>query len=266
MEVGKKNIEWARLSINPITGCNGPCGQRCHFCYAERIANRFGKVWGYPEPDPFIPVFHPERLDQIRSRKKPTIYFFGSMCDWLDDGVEPEWRRECLKVMAENDRHIFITLSKQYKNFWKVAYDSPDGLIPWNVWVGASICYRSQVWGIAELKKVDCSVRFLNFEPLKENMRNTVDFKAIDWVVIGAQSRQIGVRGLPSVPYFRPERSWVQDLVHKVKNTEMASRILEKKDPIPVFLKPNLGDYVGNGWFTEILEQMPDPMEHAPEV
>lgn len=266
MEVGKRNIEWARLSVNPITGCNGPDGCRCDFCYAERIANRFGEVWGYPEPDPFVPLFHPKRLDQIRSRRKATIFFFGSMCDWLDDGVKPEWRRECLEVMAENDRHIFITLSKQYKNLWKVEYDSPDGMVPWNVWVGASVCYRSQVWGINELRKVDCSVRFVSFEPLKEDLSNIVNFEGIDWTIIGAQSRQSGIGNLPSVPYFRPEKSWVRKLVYKARTAEMARRILGHRDPMPVFLKPNLGDYVGDGWFAEKLELMPDPMEHAPEA
>jgi protein gp37 len=261
MEVGKKHIEWARQSINPITGCNGPNGVRCEYCYAERIANRFKDVHGYPKPDPFVPAFHPHRLEKIKKRKKATIYFFGSMCDWLDDGVKPEWRQKCLEVMAENPHHVFITLTKQYKNLWKIAYDSPEGVIPPNVWVGITVSERSQVWGIEELKNraggsglENVSVRFVSFEPLKEDLANIVDLTGIDWMIIGAQTRQAGVGELPAVPGFMPERAWVKKLVYKTLQREVGS-------PEPwtkVFLKPNLGDYVAKGWFTEKIEQMPE--------
>lgn len=254
MEVGKKNIEWSKVSINPITGCNGPDRKRCEFCYAERIARRFKGLHGYPEPDPFVPVFHPHRLEKIIKKKKPTVYFFGSMCDWLDEGVKPEWRGNCLRVMAENDRHLFITLTKQYANLWKAAYDSPSGMIPWNVWIGISVCYRSQVWGIEELRKIDAPIRFVSYEPLKEDVSNIVRLEDMDWIIIGAQSKQPGIDELPSIPYFRPEKPWVQRLVQKARKKE-----------IPVFLKPNLGDYVADGWFDEIIEEMPDPYRNKPE-
>jgi len=263
MEVGKKNIEWAKLSVSPITGCNGPGGVRCEFCYAHRIAQRFKNVHDYPKPDPFIPAFHPKRLDQIIARKKPTIWFMFSMADWLDDGVKPEWRGRCLEVMGEAEQHVFVTLTKQYKNLWKVAYDSPSGMIPRNVWVGISVCYRDQVWGMEELRKVDSSVKLVSFEPLKEDVSNIVHLDDIDWIIIGAQSKQAGIGDLPSIPYFRPEKTWVQKLVYKA---------CQRPDTIPtsvpwtkVFLKPNLGDYVADGWFSEKVQEMPDPHDYAPE-
>lgn len=244
--IGKKHIEWAQGTINPITGCNGPKGVRCSFCFAQRYALRFGKRWGYPEPDPFVPAFHPHRLDQIRRRKKQMVWFFGSMCDHCDDGVKPEWRRECYQVMFECEQHIFITLTKQYQNIWKVAYDSPGGIIPPNVIVGISVCYRDQVWGIDELRKVDTVCRLISFEPMKEDLSLTVDLSEIKWIIIGAQSKQSGVGGLPSIPYFRPDKHWVQRMVAKAQ--EAGAK---------VFLKPNLGDYVAEGWFDEIIEEVP---------
>lgn len=256
MEIGKKNIEWAKQSINPITGCNGPDGKRCEYCYAERIARRFKNVHGYPSPDPFVPAYHPHRLAKISKRKKPTIYFFGSMCDWCDDAVQPAWRKECLQVMADNPRHTFITLTKQYRNLWKIAYDSPNGVIPPNVWVGITITDRSQVWGIDRLRDIwsepnivsSPTVRFISFEPLKEDLANIVDLNGIDWIIIGAQSKQNGVEDLPAVPAFMPIGSWVKNLVAKAQSQNTK-----------VFLKPNLGDYVAKGWATDILEDMPEP-------
>ena len=265
-----KNIEWLTTELgkgetcNPIVGCGGPGGVRCSFCYAERIANRFGDYLGYPKPDPFVPSYHPHRLEKIRKKRKPTIFFFGSMCDVCDGDVKSEWREECLQVMAENPRHTFILLTKQYKNVWKIAYDSPDGVIPWNVWVGITVNTRSQVWGIDMLRKVDCSVRFISFEPLLEDLANIVDLAGIEWIIIGAQSKQSAIKHLPAVPAFRPKKAWVQRLVHKA---------MVVQDTIPVsvpstlvFLKPNLGDYIGDGWFDEKIEQMPDPRDHAPET
>ncbi len=257
MEIGKKNIEWAKTTINPITGCMGPNGKRCEYCYAERIAHRFKDVLGYPSPDPFVPAFHPHRLERIERRKKPTIYFFGSMCDWLDDGVKDEWRWRCLEVMENNPQHTFITLTKQYKNLWKIEHGSPVEVIPDNVWVGISVTAKDRVWGIDELRKIQAPVRFVSFEPLKEDLANLVDLSGIDWIIIGAQSRQNGIAHLPSVPAFRPDKVWVQKLVYKAMTVP---------DTIPVsvpytkvFLKPNLGDYVGDGWFDKKIEQMPEP-------
>jgi len=258
MEVGKKHIEWARQSINPITGCNGPDGIRCEFCYAERIARRFKDLHGYPKPDPFVPAFHPHRLEKIEKRKKPTIYFFGSMCDWLDDAVKPEWRQKCLDVMARNARHIFITLTKQYKNLWKIAYDSPTGVIPANVWVGITVTNRSQIWGIDELRKTEAYIRFISFEPLLEDIANIVNLNDIQWIIIGAQTKQQGIEELPSVPDFTPPGHWVQKLVTKTKIQTWTGNTYGTP-LIPVFLKPNLGDYVAKGWLPEKLEEMPLP-------
>lgn len=263
MEIGKKNIEWAKSSINPITGCMGPDGKRCSYCYAERIAHRFKDVHGYPKPDPFVPAFHPHRLEIIKKRKKPTVYFFGSMGDWLDDDVKPEWRKQCIEVMAENAQHVFITLTKQYKNLWKIAYDSPSGIIPANIWVGITVNNRSQVWGIDELRKVESYIHFVSFEPLLEDVSNIVDFFGINWIIIGAQSKQNGIDDLLPVPRFIPEKTWVQKLVYKTGYRGRSVPINGKWTR--VFLKPNLGDYVAKGWFPAKVEEMPEPYSEVLE-
>ncbi len=261
MDIGKKHIEWAKRTCNPITGCNGPDGKRCAYCYAERIAHRFKNVHGYPSPDPFVPAFHPHRLAIIEKRKKPTVWFMFSMADWLDDAVLPSWRKQCLQVMADNPRHTFITLTKQYKNLWKIQYDSPNGVIPPNVWVGITVTDRSQVWAINELRSAHVfahqavSVRFVSFEPLKEDIANIVDLSGIDWIIIGAQSRQNGIAGLPPVPAFMPPGSWVKGLIRKART--VADTVPVSVPHTKVFLKPNLEDYVAKGWARDILEEMP---------
>lgn len=252
----KKHIEWAEDTINPISGCYGPGGtaenpNRCYGCYAHHIARqRLRGRYGYPEDDPFRPTFHPDKLEKMRKRKKPIVYFFCSMGDWLDDAVEREWRENCLKAMAETPQHRYITLTKQYSNLWKIKRDSPREVIPSNVAVGISVTNNEQKWGIDKLREVEAALRFVSFEPLLEDIlmggvvSDSLDLRNIDWIIIGARTRQ------GSTPGFIPEKEWVQRLVKKAT-----------AESIPVFLKPNLGSYVEKGWFNRKIEQLPDWME-----
>jgi len=226
----KKNIEWAEKSINPITGCNGPGGVRCVGCYAERIALRFKGINGFPEDDPFKPTWHPERLEQMYNRKKPTTWFWGSMCDWLDDAVLPSWRECSLEAMENTPQHIYITLTKQYANLWKAAYDSPGEVLPDNVILGISVTNREQVWGIEVLRHELAAHKVISFEPLLEDIANIVDLTGIDWIIIGGRSAQSKIADLPAVSSFTPPEDWVWKLVEKAKQSNTA-----------VFMKPNIG-------------------------
>jgi len=257
------------IIINPISGCYGPGGaaekpNRCYGCYAHHIAEqRLRGRFGYPEDDPFKPTFHPDKLEKMRRRRKPMIYFFCSMGDWLDDAVEREWREKCLEAMAETPQHRYITLTKQYSNLGKIRRDSPNEVIPPNVAVGISVTNRKQVKGIDKLVEVEAAMRFISFEPLLEDVSDLVDLEGVDWIIIGARTRQ------GSIPPFIPEKQWVQRLVEKARNTMITmfylpSSLLKERD-VPVFLKPNLGNYVEKGWFDEKLEQMPDWIEWQPQ-
>lgn len=241
-----KNIEWTERTINPITGCNGPGGKRCEFCYAHRFAHRFKNIHGYPKDDPFKPAWHPKRLEQIYKRGKPRVYFFGSMCDHLDDGVKPEWRQKSYKAIADNEQHLFITLTKRYENLWKIAYDSPKQSIPKNMIVGISINKRNQVWGIDELKKINAYCKMISFEPLLEDVANIIDLKGIQWVIIGAQTCQAGIGNLPTVPEFQPDSKWVEKVIKKAKDVGAC-----------VFVKPNVKKYYPGSTVYDIEREFP---------
>ena len=241
-----KNIEWTEKTWNPITGCNGPGGKRCLFCYAQRFAYRFKGIHGYPEEDPFKPAFHEERLEQVYKRKKPTVYFFGSMCDHLDEGVEIEWRRKSYQAMADNPQHLLISMNKRYENLWKVEYDSPNQRIPDNLIVGISVNKRNQVWGMDELRKVKSKCRMVSFEPLLEDLANIVEPKGMQWFIIGAQTRQSGVGDLESVQEFQPPSPWIEKLVKKAK-----------ANGIPVFVKPNAKKYYPGPTVYDIEREFP---------
>lgn len=221
----KKNIEWSEVSINPITGCNGPGGKRCEGCYAERIAMRFAGTNGYPKNDPFKPTWHPERLEHIRRKGKATVWFFGSQCDWLDPGVKESWRNECLDAMESKGNQIFITLTKQYD---RLEFLKDRGILS-NVILGISVTKTEQIQGIEKLVKIPAICRVISFEPLLEDITQDLDLTGVDWVIIGARSKQNKIGNLPEVPEFQPKREWVEKLIEKARAADAL-----------VFMKPNL--------------------------
>ena len=251
-----KNIEWLSKegkTWNPLTGCRGPGGVRCSFCYAQRIAERFKGRNGFPSDDPFKPTWHGDRLKIVYSRRKPTLWFAGSMCDWLDDGVLPNWRGDCMTAMRQNPRHAFITLTKQTWNLSKLLDDAPDGpqgkAIPPNMFVGISVTNAQQIDGLKTLRDLRGVKKVVSFEPLMEDVAaamgfddirkfshdavyglqpQSLDLTGIDWVFIGGCSKQGAIGNLPAVPRFIPPRPWVLRLA-----------ALAKASGCKVFIKPN---------------------------
>lgn len=228
----KRNIEWSQLSWNWMSGCNGIDGVHCEGCYAKRIATRLRGRFGYPEDEPFRVVLHLDKLDLPLKRKKPAVFFNISMGDWMY--AERKWRQEVLEIMNACPRHIFVTLTKQYKDLWKIVQDSPvkyldefrkplTRRIPRNAIVGISVTKKDQVYGIDELRKNPALVRLVCFEPLLEDVSDSVDLNGIGWIIIGKRTRQ------GRTPEFMPEKAWVDALIVKAREQD-----------IPVFLKPSM--------------------------
>jgi hypothetical protein len=91
------NIEWAKWTWNPVTGCKFGCP----YCYAKDIANRF-------YPNKFEPTFHEDRLDAPVNTKVPTEattdigyknVFVCSMADLFGDWIPDEWIEKVLNAV-----------------------------------------------------------------------------------------------------------------------------------------------------------------------
>jgi protein gp37 len=208
------NIEWARWSWNPVTGCK----HGCEYCYAEDIANRFFK-------EKFEPTFRPERLTAPQNTKYPekaksdTGYknvFVCSMADLFGDWVPKEWIDAVLESVKSSPQWNFLFLTKNPRRL--LEFEFPD-----NAWVGTTVDIQSRVQIAEEVfRKIDAIVKFLSCEPMQEELIFS-DMSMFDWVIIGGNSGNH--RTKPS----QPEWDWVERLLNKARDGE-----------VKVYFKPNL--------------------------
>lgn len=191
------NIEWAKWSWNPVTGCK----HDCPYCYARDIAERF-----YPQK--FAPTLHPKRLRQPVIAHPPAAaeqdlslrnIFTCSMADLFGRWVPREWIEAVLQTVADAPQWNFLFLTKFPRRM--AEFDFPD-----NAWVGTSVDCQARVRNAeAAFAKVRAKVKWLSCEPLIEPLR----FDHMDlfqWLVIGGASRST------QTPEWRPPRAWVDAL------------------------------------------------------
>lgn len=222
--MNRTKIEWTDYTWNPITGCS----RRCPHCYAWRMAKRLAGRYGYPKDDPFRVTFHPDRLKEPRSVKKPSKIFTCSMGELFDPKSRYGWIGIILAEMKRNPQHTFQILTQRAEVLWQFTF-------PENCWVGVTVTRNCEAERIAQLidVKLDHQVNlaFASFEPLFEDLH--VDLHALDWIIIGAQT------GTKKKTF---EDSWVDRLVYEALTLE-----------IPVFMKDNLKQqgYKGPSWYQD---------------
>ena len=160
----KTKIDWCDATWNPVTGCL----HGCEYCYARRIAERFGSVGteintenGYecdlyegtgenhvlekpdmrewksgkitkaPYPFCFDPTFHRYKLDEPQHWKKPRNIFVCSMADLFGEWVPDEWIEQVFAACDAAPWHRYIFLTKNPKRLCRMAIATKIFL--WNV-------------------------------------------------------------------------------------------------------------------------------------
>lgn len=196
------NIEWARWSWNPITGCKHDCS----YCYARDIALRF-----YEQG--FVPSFLPERLSAPRNTPVPQQavndvgyrnVFTCSMADLFGRWVPAEWIEAVLDQVRGNPQWNFLFLTKFPLRLQEFDF-------PANAWVGTSVDAQARIPNVEKaMAKVNAAVKWLSCEPLLQPLQ----FQRLDlfqWIVIGGASKST------QTPEWRPPRVWVEDLERQAR-------------------------------------------------
>jgi protein gp37 len=246
---GPGKIEWTDYTWNPVTGCK----HGCDYCYARRIAERFGpsdqeldlilqfhplmntylqepifnEKRQFAFPFRFYPTCHAYRFKEPQEITKPSKIFVSSMGDLFGEWVPASWIQKILSIVRSCPQHTFQFLTKNPGRL-------PD-FNPWpeNCWVGFTATTGREFsdnsfrgW------RCEARLRFVCFEPILE-MMDGVWLEGYQWVIIGAQT---GPKA-KSVP-----TEWISELlgraaIHKV----------------PIFMKSNLRPY----WPGELRQEFP---------
>ena len=144
-------IDWADSTWNPVTGCL----HACEYCYARRIAERFGGAsethnnecchecqWttegtgdihdlnepiydfdngrNAPYPFDFDPTFHRYRLDEPQRWKRPRTIFVCSMADLFGEWVPDEWIQQVFAACKAAPLHRYLFLTKNPDRYFSL--------------------------------------------------------------------------------------------------------------------------------------------------
>lgn len=212
------NIEWAKWTWNPVTGCE----HGCPYCYARDIGIRFS---GH-----FRPEFHPERLSAPANTKIPesrcdepgiTNVFVCSMADLFGDWVPLEWINSVIDQVRMNPQWNFIFLSKNPRRYTEIEW-------PTNAWIGATVDSQDRVQPTIEAfeniaRSGIANVTFISCEPMLGELEFNGSLVLFNWVIIGGQSKTSKCEA------SQPKWEWVESLIYQARRSECK-----------IYFKPNL--------------------------
>ena len=197
-------IEWSEKTFNFVTGCT-PISDGCKNCYARRMANRLKGRFGYSKNNPFAITYHPERLLEPESWKKPTMIFVSSMGDLFHKDVHDFVILEIFKHIPR--RHIIQLLTKRPERMSEFFKIYKEDIYTDNIWCGTTIENSEVYYRIDYLAQIQVNNRFVSFEPLLDDIAvkhpEIFDLEFMDWVIVGGET---GTGARP----MKPE--WVRNI------------------------------------------------------
>ncbi|MDE6837342.1 MAG: phage Gp37/Gp68 family protein [Acutalibacter sp.] len=246
----KSNIEWCDSTWNPVTGCK----HGCEYCYAQRIATRFGgydgsdrsittrnplpraelhqpltitrqngKTVNSPFPFGFEPTLHHYRLGEPQQARKPQTIFVCSMADLFGAWVPIRWIVEVLDACEAAPQHRYMFLTKNPERYAQL---DRLALLPRrdNFWYGSTITSK-------ESRRFNGTISlntFLSIEPLHEYLDVGLgSFGGDRLIIIGAETGNRAGK-------ITPEKAWVDNICEAADLTQAA-----------VFMKDSLRPIVG---------------------
>lgn len=250
--MNKTKIEWCDCTWNPVVGCK----HGCEYCYARRIAERFGgydkgdgtiardtpfpiselsepmtitrkdgKTISAPFPFCFEPTFFRYRLDKPKHLRKRQNIFVCSMADLFGRWVPEYWIQEVLDACIAVPRHRYLFLTKNPLRYLGL---DERWILPRreNFWYGSTVTNGETYAVYSEAVTFNT---FWSVEPLI----GPVDFARCaglpKWIIIGAMTG-------PDSEKHQPKAEWIADIVSAADSKEI---------PVPVFMKDSLIPIIG---------------------
>lgn len=257
-------IDWCDATWNPVTGCL----HGCEYCYARRIAERFGGAsethnneccnecqWitegtgeihslnepifdldngrNAPFPFDFDPTFHRHKLYEPKKWRKPRNIFVCSMADLFGEWVPDAWIREVFEACEAAPQHRYLFLTKNPARYMELAANGVITKEHSNFWFGSTATTPEMpfFWH-NELHT------FVSIEPILGPFKDLTDdgtdpVSKVKWIIVGAET---GNRKNKVVP----RKKWVDEIAR-----------IAKKAGTPVFMKDSLHELMGSDFKQE---------------
>lgn len=266
--MNKTKIDWCDSTWNPVTGCF----HDCEYCYARKMANRFGLPYApslgdpgmkgaakwdsdegmdtmlelekpyvkdgrrQPYPMGFYPTFHRYKLDEPRRWTTPRTIFVCSMADLFGEWVPDEWITDVFRAVQAAPWHRYLFLTKNPARYARLSYDCFAGEA--EIWLGTSITASNDTKKLDELME---SWRtgvnwFVSVEPILEDLDNylvTALSYVPQWVIVGAESGNREGK-------VTPRREWVERIAQECG-----------ENGTPLFMKESLRGIMGEDFRQE---------------
>ena len=201
-------IAWCDSTFNPWMGCTR-VSPACDNCYAavSTPARTMGVPWGAGQPrrrtspaNWSMPLrWEREHAAFFAEHSRRRRVFCASLADVFDNEVDPAWRADLLRLIADTPNLDWLLLTKRIGNAGRMIADTlrtmqADPLArtphwPWpNVWLGATICNQVEAdRDIPKLLAVPAEVRFLSIEPLL----GAIDVRRWMGIAVGGSTHQL---------------------------------------------------------------------------
>lgn len=261
----RTKIDWCDATWNPVTGCL----HGCEYCYARKIADRFGSkqmpiftdfpvlnepvrctdTYAYmreagistgkvqPYPFDFTPTFHRYKLEEPKKWSKPRVIFVCSMADLFGEWVPDEWIVEVLNACRRAPQHKYLFLTKNPRRYDDLEDKDLITDKDTNFWLGSTTAIVTQ-----DLLHYNRALHtFQSCEPMlapwppagAPNPRHMGNGEMPEWVIFGAET---GNRKDKVVP----EKEWVDNAVQMCRNIGAK-----------VFMKESLREIMGEDFTQE---------------
>lgn len=173
-------ISWTDKTWNPWQGCT-KVSAGCRNCYMFREKKRYGQ-------DPSAVVrSKPPTFNAPLKWTDPARVFTCSWSDFFHEAADT-WRDDAWDIIRRTPHLTYQILTKRIER--AEACLPPDWAHNFkHVWIGATVENNLAVCRIGSLSRIQCSVRFVSFEPLLEHLiLSASQCVGIHWVIIGCES------------------------------------------------------------------------------
>ena len=247
----KTKIDWCDSTWNPVTGCL----HGCEYCYARKIAERFGAnqipifadypvlhepvrctdTYAYmrdagistgkiqPYPFGFLPTFHRYKLDEPKHWKKPRNIFVCSMADMFGEWVPDEWIEQVFAACDAAPWHRYLFLTKNPKRYVDL-YAKNILPIGKRYWYGTTVTTPEQPFFYSRVPD-DNPHTFVSIEPIMGSFGKIKNRP--DWVIVGAETGNRKGKVAPC-------KEWIDEIADECKRCRT-----------PIFMKESLRDLMG---------------------